>query len=77
MCIFFILYFLLSCLPNITLIMKSYKKAELEKAGFTGSAEPNFFQILCQICPVFRHIFPKLTKLNNELNYFQAPFRHV
>ena len=43
--------------------MKSYKKAELEKAGSTGSAEPNFFQILRQICPVFRHIFPKLTKI--------------
>ena len=35
-----------------------------KKAGSTGSAEPNFFQILRQICPVFRQIITKLIKFD-------------
>ena len=47
---------------------------ELQKAGSLGSAEPNFFQILCQICPVFRQnltkfyqTLQKLTKVYQSL----------
>ena len=35
---------------------------ELEKAGSKGSAKPNFFQILRQICPVYHQINTKFTK---------------
>ena len=31
--------------------------SELQKAGSKGSAEPNFFEIFRQICPVFRQIY--------------------
>ena len=33
----------------------------LEKAGSTSSAEPDFFQILCLICPIFHQIVTKFT----------------
>ena len=32
-------------------------KPELQKVGSLGSAEPDFFQILRQICLVFRQIY--------------------
>ena len=41
----------------ITKIGYCVQYAELQKAGSMGSAEPNFFQILRQICPVFRPKF--------------------
>ena len=50
------------------------KWAELEKAGSMGSAEPNFFQILRQICPVFRQIVTKFTKFNKKISKFYKIF---
>ena len=70
------------CLKKIVLLHKYALKewtllglyAELQKAGFMGSAEPDFFQILRQICPVFRQnftkfyqILPKFTKVYKSL----------
>ena len=52
----------------------NFTRSVFEKASFTGSAEPIFFLILCQICPVFHHMFtkfyqrlPKLTKVYQSL----------
>ena len=44
--------------------------ADLQKAGSTGSAEPNFFQILRQICLVFREfISSECTKYKYHRKY--------
>ena len=59
------------CLVSYVLVLLSahVQRLELEKAGSMGSAEPNIFQILRQICFSFRKIFnkfyqslPKFTK---------------
>ena len=44
--------------------------SELQKAGATGYAEPNFFYILCQICPVFRQSVTKFYKTLPNITYF-------
>ena len=40
------------------------RQAEFQKAGSTGSAEPDFFQTFRQICPVFWQFFQIYERTN-------------
>ena len=51
-----------------------WSSAELQKAGSMGSAEPDFFQILRQICPVFRQ---NLTKFYQSLPKFTKAYQSL
>ena len=48
-------------------------QGKVGKGGSTGSAEPNYFQILCQICPGLQ-IVTKFTKFNRICTKFDQVY---
>ena len=59
----------------VILVVDFVMVARLGKAGSMGSAEPDFFQILCQICPFFATFLPNFTTAYQNLPKFTKVYQ--